>query len=144
MKRFIPSIGITLKLCISQIEASTSPPLLAYPGHWTLFLAREGGDLITTHREWGIWSLASMSCYEINHGGDGGDVELWRIQRKRFRIWGGLVENQRSTQAVFRIWRCLRTIYFIVHKYVLPNKPCLHAQLQKQNRSCSKVKTVIW
>ena len=59
----------------------------------------------------GIWSLTSMSCYEINRGGDGGDVKLWWIQRKRFRICGGLVENQRSTQAVFRIWRCLRTIY---------------------------------
>ena len=37
-------------LCISQIEASTSPP----PGYLTPFPAQEGGDLITTHRGWGI------------------------------------------------------------------------------------------
>ena len=30
----------------------------------TSFPAREGGNLITTHRGWGIWSLASISCYE--------------------------------------------------------------------------------
>ena len=95
------------ELCISQIEASTSP-LRAYPGHLTSFLTREGGNLITAHRGWGIWSLASMSCYEINHGGD---VKLWWIQRKRLRICGGLVEKQRPTQVVFRIWRCLRPIY---------------------------------
>ena len=47
----------------------------------------------------------------INHGGDGGDVKLWWIQRKRLRTCGGLIENQRPTEAVFRIWRCLRTIY---------------------------------
>ena len=96
------------KLCTSQIEASTFlPPPRAYTAHLTPFLARGGGNWITTHRGWGIWSLASMSCYEINHGGD---VKLWWIQRKRLRICGRLVENQRSTQAVFRIWRCLRTI----------------------------------
>ena len=39
-------------------------PLWAYPGHLTPFLDREGGNLITTHKGWGIWSLASMSCYE--------------------------------------------------------------------------------
>ena len=76
----------------------------------------------------------------INHSGD---VKLWWIQRKRLGICGGLVENQRPTQAVFRIWRCLRTIYIYSYKYVLSNKPCLHLQLQKHNRSYWKVKTVI-
>ena len=33
----------------SRIEASTSSPR-AHPGHLTLFPAREGGNLITTHR----------------------------------------------------------------------------------------------
>ena len=77
-------------LCISQIEASTSPP----PGYLTPFPAQEGGDLITTHRGWGIWSLDKRIC-------------------------GGLVQNQRPTQAVFRLWRCLRTIYIYlwVYKY---------------------------
>ena len=40
----------TLTLYISQIEASTPPPPRAYPGHLTPFPAREGGNLITTHR----------------------------------------------------------------------------------------------
>ena len=91
-----------------ESNRSFNIPPRAYPVHLTSFLAREGGDLITTHKGWGIWSLASISCYEINHGGD---VKLWWIRRKRLRIFGGLVEIQRSTQAVFLIWRRLRTIY---------------------------------
>ena len=51
----------TSDLCISQIEASTSPR--AYPAHLTPFLAWEEGNLITNRRGWGIWSLASMSWY---------------------------------------------------------------------------------
>ena len=51
-------------LYTSQIEASTTPPPRAYPGHLTPFPAREGGNLITTHRGWRIWSLASISCCE--------------------------------------------------------------------------------
>ena len=39
----------------------------------------------------------------INHGGDGGS-RLWWIERKRLRIRGELVENQRPTRAVFHIW----------------------------------------
>ena len=37
-------------LYTNQIEASTSPPPRAYPAHLTPFPAREGGNLITTHR----------------------------------------------------------------------------------------------
>ena len=40
-------------LCTSQIEASTSPPW-AYLRYLTPFPAWEGGNLITTHRGWGI------------------------------------------------------------------------------------------
>ena len=90
------------------------PSLRACPGHLTPFPAWEGRHLITTHTEWAIWSVASMSCYElhglINHGGDSGD-KLWWIQRKRLCIHGRLVENQSPTQALFCIWRCLRPIY---------------------------------
>ena len=134
-----------ISLLMYQSNRSFNIPPPGIPGHLTSFLAREGRNLITTHRGWGIWSLASMSFCEINHGGDGGDgedVKLWWIQRKILRICGGLVENQRPTQVVFRICRCLRSI--IVCKYVLCNKPCLHAQLQKHNKSYWKVKTVIW
>ena len=52
----------------------------------------------------------------IKHGGDGGDGgdKLWWIQKKRLRIRGELVENQRSTQALFCIWRCLKPIYIYI------------------------------
>ena len=138
---------ISLMSSISYVPVKSKlqhppPPPWAYPGHLTPFLTREGGNLITTHRGWGFRSLASMSCYEINHGGEDGDVKLWWIRRKRLHICGGLVENQRSTQAVpvfeGEEW------FMLVYKYVLSNKPCLHAQLQKHNRSYWKVKTVIW
>ena len=33
-------------LCIGQIEASTCPPPLAYPGHLTTLPSRGGGNLI--------------------------------------------------------------------------------------------------
>ena len=42
----------------------------AYPGHLTSFLPWEGGNLITTHREWGIWSLAEMSNFDEFKGKD--------------------------------------------------------------------------
>ena len=84
------------------------PPPPGIPRAIDAFSCPGGREFITTHRGWGIWSLASMSCYEINFRGD---VKLWSIQKKRLPICGGLVENQRPTQAVFRIWRCLRTIY---------------------------------
>ena len=71
-------------------SVSTSPPW-AYPGHLTPFVGREGGNLITTHRGWGIWSLASMSCYEINHGGDGRDVDCKTVVCGRFRKAGSAV-----------------------------------------------------
>ena len=107
----IRKIAVTSILCTSQIEASTSPPPRGIPRHLTPFPGREGGHLITTHRRRGIWSLASILCYESRWiPGDGGD-KLWWIQRKTLRICGGVIENQRPTQALFRIWRCLRTIY---------------------------------
>ena len=115
-RKFNSSRRINGYLCTSQIEASTSSPR-AYPGYWTPFPAREGGHLITTHRGWIIWSprvrnLIASPIFKlpvvliprglINHGGDHGD-KLWWIQRKRLWIRGGLVENQRLTQALLRI-----------------------------------------
>ena len=36
-------------------------------------------------------------------------------------------------------------LYLIIYKYVLSNKPCIHAEFQKHNRShCRKVQTVTW
>ena len=43
----VPSAVFNRHLCISQIEASTSPPPpRAYPGHLMSYPAREGGNLI--------------------------------------------------------------------------------------------------
>ena len=110
----------------SKLQHPPPPPTRAYPGHLTRFSAREGGNLITTHRGWGIWSLASISCYESRwfHVGCSWVDKSWRrrqrrdklwwIQKKRLRIRGGLVENQRPTQALFCIWRCLRPIYIYI------------------------------
>ena len=108
----------------APVKSRHQHPTRAYPRCLTPSLAQEGGHLIT-HRGWGIWLLASISCYElhwfphglINHGGD----KLWWIQRKRLRIHGGVVKNQRPTQALFRIWRCLTIIYIIylwIYKYI--------------------------
>ena len=99
---------LTLLLCNVPVTSKLQhPPPPTLPGHLTSSLALEGGNLITTHRGWGIWLLAWMSCYKINHSRD---VKLWWIQRKRLRICGRLVENQWPTQAVFRIWRCLKQV----------------------------------
>ena len=80
-----------------QSNRSLNIPSRAYPGHLMSFPAREGGNLmslvfpeaghlITTHRGWGTWSLASISCYKLSwfhdpldvvrHGGD----KPWCIQ----------------------------------------------------------------
>ena len=80
-------------------------------------LSSPGRDiLITTHRGWGIWSLASISCYValiprglINHGGD----KPWYIQSERYPIRGGGPEKQRLAQALLCIWRYSRTICVI-------------------------------
>ena len=37
-----------------SVKSKLQHPPWAYPGHLTPFLAREGGNLITTHRGWGI------------------------------------------------------------------------------------------
>ena len=65
---------------------------------------------------WGIWLLASISCYialiprgVINHGGD----KPWCIQSKRYPIRDGLAEKQRLAQVLLCIWRYTRTIYII-------------------------------
>ena len=112
----------------SNRSLNIPPPLTrAYPGHLISFAAREGGNLmnlvfpgaghlITTHGGWGIWWLASISCYValiprgvINHGGD----KPWCIQSERDPIRGGLAEKQRLAQTLLCIWRYSRTISII-------------------------------
>ena len=87
------------------------------PGIWRFFLpGRDGiwspligvGNLIVSLDF--MLRVALIPRGLINHGGDGGD-KLWWIQKKRSRIRGGLVENQRPTQTLFCIWRCLVPIY---------------------------------
>ena len=101
-KRITPNWQLIQNLCTSQIKASTPPR--AYPRHLTPFLAREGGNLITTHRGWGIWSLASMSCYETSNFDE--------FKGKDWMFVVDWLKTKGSKQAVFCIWRCLRTIYF--------------------------------
>ena len=47
----------------------------------------------------------------INHGGDDRIHQTLMNSKERLRIRDWLVENQRPTQALFCIWRCLRPIY---------------------------------
>ena len=67
-------MGTTSNVPVKSKLKHSPPPPRAYPGHLTSFPAREGGNLmnlvfpgaghlITTHRGWGIWLLASISCY---------------------------------------------------------------------------------
>ena len=124
------------------------PPPGHTPGILTSFDAREGGNLmnlvfpgaghlITTHRGWGIWSLASISYYValiprgvINHSGD----KPWCVQSERYPIRGGLAEKQRLAQALLCIWRYSRTICITIHVCVV-YKPCLHTQLPELLKS---------
>ena len=59
-------------------------PPRAYPGHWTFFPACEGEGggalMITTHRGWGIWLLALISCYESRWFHVDFDKSWWRWQ----------------------------------------------------------------
>ena len=76
------------------------------------------GNLITIHRGWEIWSLGSILW---NRTDSTWVYKSWQrrlrsqtllnLNGKRLRICGGLVEDQRPTQALIRIWRCLRRIY---------------------------------
>ena len=102
-------------LCISQIEASTSPR--AYPGHLTSFPAREGGNLINLvfpgrafdHYSLGVGNLTASLDFKlrvaliprgvINHDEDKPSC----IQSERYPIRGGLAEKQRLAQAFFCI-----------------------------------------
>ena len=40
-----------------------------------------------------------------------------------------------KTKGLHKLCSVFERFMFIVYKYVLSNKPCLHAQLQKHNRS---------
>ena len=40
-----------------------------------------------------------------------------------------------KTKGLHKLCSVFEGFMFIVYKYVLSNKPCLHAQLQKHNRS---------
>ena len=100
-------------LCISQIEASTSPPL-AYPGHLTSFPAREGGNLINLvfpgrafdRYSWGVGNLIASLDFmlrvaliprgAINHSEDKPSC----IQSEKYPIRGGLAKKQRLAQTL--------------------------------------------
>ena len=105
-----------IDLCISQIEASTSPPR-ACPGHLTSFPARKGGNLINLvfpgagfdHYSLGVGNLIASLDFMlrvaliprgvINHNEDKPSC----IQSERYPIRGELAEKQRLAQALFCI-----------------------------------------
>ena len=100
---------------------TTPPPNPGHtPGIWRVFLpGREGiwsppigvGNLIASLDV--MLRVALIPHGLIYHGGD----KLWWIQKKILHMRGWLVENQRSTQDLFCVWRCLRPIYIYL-KYV--------------------------
>ena len=99
------------------MEASTSPPSQAYPGHLTYFPAREGGNLINLvfrgrafdHYSLGMGNLIASLDFMlgvaliprgvISHAEDKPSC----IQSERYPIRGGLAEKQRLAQAFFCI-----------------------------------------
>ena len=88
------------------------------------------GHLITTHRGWGIWSLATMSCYValiprdvINHGGD----KPWCIQSKRYPICGRLAEKQKLAQALLCLYSRTICITFSMLECCLLNHVYIHS-----------------
>ena len=72
------------------------PPPPAYPRHLI--------DVLITSLDI-MLAVALIPRGLITHGGDGGG-KLWWMD--------GLVENQRPTQTLFCIWRCLRPIYIYI------------------------------
>ena len=129
--------------CYSMYQSNWSfnTPPRAYPGDLTSFAAWEGGNLmnlvfpgarhlITTHRGWGIWSLASISCYialipcgVINHGGD----KPWCIQSKRYPICGRLAEKQKLAQALLCLYSRTICITFSMLECCLLNHVYIHS-----------------
>lgn len=92
----------------SWIETSTSPR--AYLGHLTTFSSRGVGNLIPTHKGWGIWILILISCYVsqwLNAGcrpkcGQYGEFKGFK-RNNSLLLCDNLNKNQRNTKVFFCI-----------------------------------------
>ena len=90
-------------LCTGQIETSTFPPAHLTPipvlgeGNLIVLVFPGAGHLITTHRGWGIWSLASISCHQRSSESLLMQNTFWGlVALKRFEFFWSLqfIENR--------------------------------------------------
>ena len=99
------------------------------------------GHLITTHRGWGIWSLASISCYAalIPRGVIiMAEASLGVFKAKDTRFVADWLKSKGLSFALYlKVFK--NHLYYLWHVRVLSIKPCLHTQLPEHNRSYWKV-----
>ena len=126
------------------------PPPQTYPRHLMSFPAREGGNLmnlvfpgvghlITTHRRWRIWPLASILCYESCFFQSWRRQALMHSKRKIPNSWRTGLKSKASTSFALYLNVFKNHLYCLWHVRVLSIKPCLHTQLTEHNRSYWKV-----
>ena len=134
------------KLCIGQIEASTSPPpppgiprafdTFAVPGRRECdYQSPPGGGEIDPHAlggKAGIWTAPSSS-YEVSgvashHGGRG----VRGFLRKRLCLCGQLVTRNGLKQALCRIWRhfCFKIFNTGFRLWIYECISCVYNEIQ--------------
>ena len=93
------------------------------------------GHLITTHRGWGIWSLASISCYVTLIPRPSRD-KSWRRQalmhskRKITLFVADWLKSKACTSFALYLKVFKNHLYYFRHVRVLSIKACLHTQLR--------------
>ena len=120
-------------LCISQIEASTSPPP-GIPRAFDVFSCPAAGNLINlVFPGAGIWSLligSDKSCRRqaFMHS-------KWKIPDS----WRSSWKAKACTSFLLYLKVFKNHLYYLWHVRVLSIKPCLHTQLPEHNKSYLKV-----
>ena len=107
-----------------------------------LSLSRDGAFDHYSKGGWGIWSLASISCYVtliprgvINHGGS----KPCRIQSERYRFMADGWKAKACASFALNLKVFKNHLNYLRHVRVLSIKPCLHLQLLEHNKSYRKV-----
>ena len=83
------------------------------------------GHFITTHRGWGIWSLASISCYESLL------FQSWRRQALMHSKRKIFVADWLKSTGLYK----LCSVFEDIQEPFILSKPCLHTQLLEHNRT---------